>query len=948
MLPLGAVAQNTIALPHVTNYTKQSYSGGLQNWKIKQDKSGNIYIANNEGLISFDGTFWNLYPLPNKTVVRSLEISADGKIYTGGQDEIGYFLPNLQGSLTYVSILEKIPASYRSFGDVWEITELAGKLYFRTNKYIFEWDGKSISVKTAVQEWLFIGKWEDKLYAQDGTRGLFVAEANQWIPITTINAFSFYDPITSIVPVSSGRCFITTLKSGIFDFTNGKINNSNLQNQQIFKAERVYAAVSIGNAEVALATNSAGVLVIDSSGAIIQRLSTVEGLQNNNVLSIFSDRKGNLWLGLDNGIDLVAYNSAIKQINPLQKNASGYAAIVKDDQLYIGTSNGLYSTLLQPKKDLSFSLGNFKPVKNTKGQVWGLADIGRQLLMGHHEGAFRISNGDALPISNSIGFWNFRDATDHRIISGTYTGIDILSDNELQPGQVQHIPGFSESSRYLVLDSENNIWISHPYHGVFEITGLSEGKFIVKKFGETQGLPSLLNNHIFKIRNEIVAATVNGIYTYDKATGRFLQSAYYKSILGGQSIRYLKESPSGNIWFIHEKTIGVIDLSGKKPVIMPLPMLTNKMLSGFEFIYATDESNIFLGGERGFYHINYKKYLSEISPISAQVRSIHIIDKTDSLLFGGYFSELSKEQKQGNRVPVISHDWKSIQFSYSATDFGSSSELQYSIRLKGFDENWSDWSSRTNKEYTNLSGGTYVFEVKVRNNLNKESEVTNYKFKVLPPWYLTKLAIGIYFLSILLGLFLVYKFLKKKFRLQRQKYEEEQKRINYIHELEQNRTRSELITLQNEKLEADISFKNAELAAAAMHLVKKGELLTKIKDDLSHVSKEIRNPEAISAIKKMVKKVGEDDKLDEEWESFAKHFDSVHSDYLTNLKEKHPNLTGNELKLCANLRMNLSTKEIAQLMNISVRGVEVSRYRLRKKLELESGDNLFDYLMTIA
>jgi DNA-binding CsgD family transcriptional regulator len=197
------------------------------------------------------------------------------------------------------------------------------------------------------------------------------------------------------------------------------------------------------------------------------------------------------------------------------------------------------------------------------------------------------------------------------------------------------------------------------------------------------------------------------------------------------------------------------------------------------------------------------------------------------------------------------------------------------------------------------------------------------------------------------GLWLFYKWLRRKFRLQRQQYEAEQKRFLYIHELERAKAESELVTLRNEKLESDIAFKNAELASSAMHLVKKGELLTKIKADLTHVTKELQNPQATSVLKKMIKNVGEDDNMDKEWENFAKHFDTVHSDFLVTLKEKHANLSGNELKLCANLRMNLSTKEIAQLMNISVRGVEISRYRLRKKLKLATETNLFDYLINI-
>lgn len=92
-LPMSVLGQNTIGFPEVLNYSRQEYLGGLQNWDIRQDKNGLIYVANNEGLLSFDGKYWSLYPLPNKTIVRSVEIGADQKIYVGGQDELGYFAP---------------------------------------------------------------------------------------------------------------------------------------------------------------------------------------------------------------------------------------------------------------------------------------------------------------------------------------------------------------------------------------------------------------------------------------------------------------------------------------------------------------------------------------------------------------------------------------------------------------------------------------------------------------------------------------------------------------------------------------------------------------------------------------------------------------------------------------------------------------------------------------
>src|ERR1700682_4441490 len=102
-------AQNTIGTSNILNYKNQIYGGGTQNWDIRQDENGILYFANNDGLLTFDGSYWKLYRLPNKTVVRSVEIGPDRKIYVGGQNEIGFFSPDQKGELTYTSLLFLLP-----------------------------------------------------------------------------------------------------------------------------------------------------------------------------------------------------------------------------------------------------------------------------------------------------------------------------------------------------------------------------------------------------------------------------------------------------------------------------------------------------------------------------------------------------------------------------------------------------------------------------------------------------------------------------------------------------------------------------------------------------------------------------------------------------------------------------------------------------------------------
>ena len=951
-LPISGYSQNTIGLPDVLNYYKGTYAAGLQNWDIKQDNNGIIYIANNEGLLSFDGKYWNLYPLPNKTIVRSVEIGSDNNIYVGGQDEFGYFSPAENGRLQYHPLTQFIPQKDRSFGDVWDIASFKNDIFFRTTNKIYKITNQAVSVFNAPSEWSYMGICNGRLYAHDHRNGLLTFENNVWNPLPVANTLPLNDPVTAILPIQNDSILITTIKNGLFLLSKTGFSKFSSAAIDIIEKQRIYAATAINTEWIALATTNGGVYIINSKGQLIQSFSKTEGLQNNNILSIFLDKQSNMWLGLDNGVDCIAYNSAIKRISPNSQDGSGYTTIIHNNTLYAGTSVGLFSVPLQQVSDLSFSKGIFEPVSNTTGQTWSLAEINGKLLLGHHEGAFIVNENTATPLLPNLGFWNFIPTSSvfptARLVAGNYKGLNFFNYSNNTFSTAENIPDFNESCRFVAIDKDDNIWVSHPYHGVYKVFLTAEKKYKIQLYTSKNGLPSTLNNHVYKIRNEVVVVTEKGIYTYNASKDIFEPSGFYTKLLGQQSIRYLKEDTEGNIWFIHEKDLGVVDMSAKEPSIIYMPELNHKMLSGFEFIYPVNERNIFIGGEKGFFHINYEKYKKTVPELQVQIRAVRIVDIKDSLLFGGYFTNVNEKQVQEkNKIPQIDNNWKTIHFEFSSPLFGEQTNLEYSYRLKGFNDNWVEWGNKTEKEYTNLPAGTYTLEVKVRNNLGNESAPVTYTFKILPPWYQATWAYIIYFLLFCTAIYFLYKWQLKKFRLQQTKYEEEQKRLQYLHQLEIDKTSNELVTLRNEKLQTEIDFKNSELATSAMHLVQKGELLTKIKTELNQMLKGIENEKAVNEIKKMIKVLSEDDKMDKDWEHFAQHFDKVHSDFVVGLKEKHATLTANELKLCAYLRMNLSTKEIAQLMNISVRGVEISRYRLRKKLNLTTETSLFDYLIQL-
>ena len=940
ILSLRATGQNTIGLPEIINYTKHAYNAGTQNWDIRQGQNGVLYFGNNEGLLSFDGTFWNLYPLPNRTIIRAIEIGKDQKIYTGGQNEFGFFAPDKNGFLVYHSLLNLIPQQDRSFDDVWNICFYGNDIFFRTNKRIFQLSNNKITVYPTRSEWRYLGVCNRMLIAEDLQNGALLYQNGSWIPFLRNSVLPTASLITSIVPLDEKRSLIATFKEGLFVYDQKNLYRLHSPDLDFLQKKSIYKAIPVDNDRIALATSFDGCHIIDEKGNLIQSLTHSEGLQNNNIRSIFSDKDKNLWLGLDNGVDFIAFNNAVNHVYPETQNiGSGYSSIVFKGQLYLGTSNGLYKVNLDDVKELSFIKSKLELVNNTEGEVRNLSIVNDRLLMGHHTGAFVINNNGASVLDYGSGFWNFFPMTNvlpsSLMVAGNYQGLkffDYSSGNFYKTG----INAQFESARFVVVENEQTVWVAHPYKGIFRINIKPDRTITIKLYSQDKGLLSLNNNYIFRVKNRIIATTENGLYEYNEQKDVFEPSSYLKNILNEKNIRYFKEDPSGNIWFVRQKELGVVDFSGQKPRTIYFPELNNKLVSGFENVYPFDEHNIIIGGEKGFYHVDFEKYKQNRNVLQTQVRLVRSIGKTDSLLYGG-FSPVNNT--------TLSYNMNSLHFEYSATLYGQQSNIEYSYFLKGFDKDWSNWSSRPEKEYTNLPAGKYNFLVKARNNLGNESEITTYSFIVLPPWYQTKWAYFIYFLLILGLVYYLYQRHNKKLLQQREEYEEQQRQLQYLHQLELEKNEKEIVKLKNEKLEAEIGHKNSELANSAMHLVQKREMLGKIRDDLNTLLKKIDNEQVSGEFKKLLKILGEDNKIDDNWEHFAHHFDKVHTDFLVALKHRHPTLTATELKLCAYLRMNLSSKEIAQLMNISIRGVEIGRYRLRKKLGLTKETNLFEFLL---
>jgi len=948
--PQKTCSQNTIGIPGIINYTKDIYNAGTQNWNIAQDKVGILYFANNQGLLSFDGTFWRKYPLPNKTIVRSVAVDEDGRIYVGGQSEFGYFFPSENGELTYTSLMPLLNEQAKDFTDVWNICIFKKKIFFRAYRKIFEYNRHQVIVHNGVH-WNFMASTPDALFAFEYNKGLVGYKDNQWVTLLNIKDLPAGINFKSAVALGKDSVLFPSLLNGLFIFSNGQMKPFITKDIQAAAAMNIYGASLIGPDRIALMTVLGGCIILNTRGEFIQQISKKEGIQNNNILSLFLDKDKNLWMGLNNGIDLVLYNNAIKNIFPeSQDRNAGYTSVIYKNKLYLGLASGAYMTSLNTGNDISYSRGNFEMVQQSKGQVWNFSVVKDRLLMGHNMGAFEIKDNLALSIDTKTGFWDFQSLEGSNnadiVIAGTYNGINVynyIAGNFVNPRVHAHF----ESARFVV-QHNGVVWVAHPFKGLYKVLFNDPKKPQVSLYQDKNKILSSNHNKIFKVRGKMILTSDNGIFEFDDKQNDFIPSDVYRKIFGSSSVDYFKEDRYGNIWFIVDKRVGVLDQSHD---IQPtfIPELNNRVQAdGFENINIIDSNNVLITAEKGFFHINYAAYKRNRYHLQVLIRNVRSISDKDLSFYGGYNAPGS---------PSIRYANNSLRFETSSTLFGQEHTLEYSFYLEGFDKRWSDWSRRTEKDYTNIPPGNYTFKVKCRNNLANESQVATYSFTILPPWYRTWWAYTLYILVIGLTLLYIYRRQKqrytrlqqKKLAEQQQKYDEEQKRLQMEYQLEISENEKRIARLQSEKLQAEVAHKNSELASSAMNLVHKVEILSGLKDDLLQYKQHIPAGNGTREFQKIIKKI--DGELDDtqQWEQFSRHFDNVHAGYLKKLKDHCPDLTVSELKLAAYLRLNLSTKEIAQLMNISVRGVETSRYRLRKKLGLTNDEtSLFDHLIALT
>jgi ligand-binding sensor domain-containing protein/DNA-binding CsgD family transcriptional regulator len=937
-----------MGLPRIWNFSRLQYSGGIQNWSFAETDNGFLYVANNSGLLEYDGTHWALYK-SIQAVHRS--VCADGnRIYVGAFNEFGYYEANKNGILVYHSLIHLVKGRILDFDEIWRIHKTPYGIVFQSFRAIFIYRDEKIEIVYPQSSFKLSYYVNDILWVYDESKGLMQYQEGK---LRTVPGCALLEgqEIWSILPLNKDEVIIGTKNNGIYRYDGQKVVPWGKEINEQLKKYQLYSAKKLKNNFFAFGTIQNGLIVADQEGNQVFEMNKERGLQNNTVLGIGQDYRGNIWLCLDNGISMIEFDSPISFFQYYFDIGTGYASAKFKDNIYLGTNQGLFCVKEKDFIEPSKTKASFKLISGTEGQVWNLSIIDNTLLCGHNDGVFQVVGDQAIKISSVPGTWNFLKINNTSLaLVGSYTGLLVLENRDGFWHFRNRIKGFSESSRFVQYDKTGVIWVSQTYKGIFRIkTDFSMSNVLdLKLYNSKSGLPSDQSNLLFKIQSEIVVASINGIYSFNDKAHRFEKMSKFSAYLNEEKwIDYLYQDSGQNIWFSADNHLGVLRLQEDgsfKKVTLPFLKLANMLIPSFESIQELDQKNILIGVEGGFanYVPKYKKDYDKKS-------IVYISDFRSRDTAEGIY-RLNSNNSSQEVIPEIKYKNNTVSISFSASNF-EAAEMCFQYRLIGFDEKWSEWTSQNLKEYTNLPEGHYTFLVRANNYDQTVPTELSFRFTVLPPWYRS-----VYALIVYLVLFIVLVSVGKKYlslRIRKSHFTENQKQQEKFlareRELKEEAliAEKELQQLRNETLNFEMLLKEKELANSTMLIIKKNNILRKLQNDLRDVSPTIGDDNAKTSIKNLIKRLDKEIDNEKQWKVFDMHVEQVYEELFKKLKERFPDLTPRELSLCAYLRMNISTKEIATLMNISARGVEISRYRVRKKLKLDREANLTEFMLNL-
>jgi serine phosphatase RsbU (regulator of sigma subunit)/ligand-binding sensor domain-containing protein len=768
----------------VYNFSSKTYNAQEQNFAIAFDNRGLAYFTNLSGVLEYDGINWRLIPLVNEKVPRSLATDKYGRIWVGSENEIGYLASDSVGKMNYVSIRKYLPPDIEDFQQVWNVYTKENEVIFQTYNFLFIWNREEMKVVPSSSRIIEFFKEGDDFFASIKGTGLSRFDGKLFSLIPGGNFFA-NKLVYGIIGLDSIKLLIATEKEGLFilDRNTDIIKPFKTQADKYLGFHGIFNLAKLGNDNISIGTWGGGLVIINDKGEIQNIIDKEYGLQDQIIFDQKTDGLGNIWLALSKGISRIEILSPVSlftSLNGLQGTVQSITSF--HGEIYAASTVGVYYLTHQIKElnGDNFNEPVFKVIDKLPFECWDLLDF----TYNGNEELLVLTNNDIKKIDKNHQISKIQDAVSYDIYQSkldparVYIGLeDGLSSVYFEKGNwnvENKIQGIDATISSITEDQLGNLWMGTIEQGIVKMNIKSFHNnrikdFEVLKFDTLNGLPTgptLVSN----ISGRIVIGTSKGLFKFSIHRGSFEPDSSFGTNFadGSHYIHRINDQKNQKTWIVtvNEKSlknkyhVGIMEYSagmGNKWITQPFSRISENIQHS---IFQAEDGIVWIGGPDGIYRYDpgmKKKYDAVYHTLIRNVTQAN-----GEVLFGGTGYDINGvsilfQPSQIN--PILPYNLNSLSFDFAAQSGENESFLNFSYLLEGYDKKWSDWSSQSKKEYTNLNEGSYIFRVKSKNIYGNQGTEASFTFTILSPWYRTFLAYFVYVIFLvflILGIVKVY------------------------------------------------------------------------------------------------------------------------------------------------------------------------------------------------
>jgi signal transduction histidine kinase/CheY-like chemotaxis protein/ligand-binding sensor domain-containing protein len=818
-----AQPESEVGMPVLETHSSKEYNDFGQVWTIVQDKRGVMYFGVSGGtVLEYDGVTWRKITTPSGEV-RSLALDDNGRIWVGGDGDMGYLAPDATGTMHYVSLLEKVPSQSRQFTSVWQTLVTPAAMFFRSYEQLFRWDGTNMHVWPSVKGAHFqaLSEVRGHIYTSQNGIGLQEIVGDELRNVPGGEAYANSSKLF-LYPYDETHMIVSARDGAVTLFDGKTATPFETPAADYIKDHKLYTSRLLADGSLCVTTLNGGAVILEHDGRLRRIIDKSDGLLDSDVLSAYEDRDGALWLGSEYGATRVEINSPISIFSPLhiedsvRFQGSVYASLTGGgaSMQKLVTDPVTHRSVLQPLRDTPSQSFTLRVFKDPSGKTPD------QLLAATSDGVMKLQGDTLVPLIPGLQgpfeqtyFLGFSRKDPNRLFVGHANGPASMRWDGQKWIDEGRLPNVVYAARSIAEDKDGAVWVAGGNDRMLRITmaasGMRDSK--VEEIGKKEGIPSGLGGTAFIAGNLYVGVNrFQDVLRWDSQAHKFVVDNRLLLPIDAPDVSPVAyQLPGGSIW-----TQNASADSRRIARAFPQPdgsfhidedSYRSLARINVSPTFVDADGAVWMSGEE-FLRFKQQANKAPSQLFSTLVRQVNSGTKT---LFGGVMAEGAKDLH-------LAPGTANLTFQFAALDYENSAATQYQYQLEGADKDWSAWGKQREANYSGLGPGDYRFRVRSRADDGRLGQEGVYAFTILPPWYRTTIAYVLYVLLFLLITYVAWRLISR-------------------HEQAKARLKTEELKAQARALEATVNERTQEIRAQAEEIAAQKDSI----ELLSEIGKEI-------------------------------------------------------------------------------------------------------------